>query len=207
MTVHDPCLGQDFTPPSHDKARALGRQLASRILPRLTAATPGTVHAPISIRARTIELPLDNLEFLVAPMLGLLDRGHSSWMKLRTEVAIVTVGNAGLACVPGEIYPEIVNGGIERAPGGDFDLDPVEVPPIREFMPGQVKFVLGLANDEIGYIIPKSEWDRQPPHLYGSSHGVYGEVNSVGPEAAPLIHAALRELAAPAGAPRAVASR
>jgi hypothetical protein len=60
-------------------------------------------------------------------------------------------------------------------------------------MPGQVKFVFGLANDELGYIIPKSEWDEKPPHLYDTK-GVYGEVNSCGPDTARLLHAALAEL-------------
>jgi hypothetical protein len=97
--------------------------------------------------------------------------------------------------VPGEIYPEIVNGGIERAPGADFDCDPVEVPPVRQLMPGRVKFVFGLANDEIGYIIPKSQWDRKPPYLYGSEKRVYGEINSLGPECGPTLHAAFQALA------------
>jgi len=135
---------------------------------------------------------------MAAPVLGLMDRGHTGWKRLRTEVSLVTVGDASIAALPGEIYPEIVNGGIERAPGGDFDIDPVEVPPIRQLMPGRVKFVFGLANDEIGYVIPKSEWDRKPPYLYGSARGVYGEVNSVGPETAPILHKAIAELCRPA---------
>ena len=93
----------------------------------------------------------------------------------------------------GEIYPEIINGGIERASGGDFDIEPVEVPSLRELMPGRLKFVFGLANDELGYIIPKSEWEEKPPYLYGSK-GVYGEVNSCGPDTGRLVHAALAEL-------------
>jgi hypothetical protein len=195
VTVRDPYLDEDFKKPTHDKARALGRQLASRILARLAATNaPASEYAPLSIRARTIEVPLDNNAFLAAPVLGLIDRGHQHWKTIRTEVALVTFGDASMACVPGEVYPEIVNGGIERAPGADFDVAPVEVPPLRELMPGQVKFVFGLANDEIGYIIPKSEWDRQPPYLYGANHGVYGEINSVGPAAAGKIHAALSEL-------------
>ena len=113
---------------------------------------------------------------------------------MRSEVALVTLGEASIACVPGELYPEIANGGIEKAPGADFQIDPVEVPPIREMMPGKIKFLFGLANDEVGYIIPKSEWDREPPYLYGSDHGVYGEVNSVGPDVAGVIHHAIQEL-------------
>jgi len=199
VTVHDPYLQQDFKEPSHDKTRALGRQLASRIIPLLEDTNaPAVERASIRIHARTIELPLENNGFLLAPVIGLIDRGHSHWRQLRTEVALVTVGDVSLACIPGEIYPEIVNGGIERAPGGDFDIEPVETPSIRSMMPGKVKFIFGLANDEIGYIIPKSEWDEKPPYLYNAKNGVYGEVNSVGPEAAGIIHRTIRELCGPA---------
>jgi hypothetical protein len=195
--VRDPVSGEELQKPSHEKARALGLQLAMRILPRLAEArASATNHAPIGIRARTLEMPLANKAFVAAAVLGLMDRGHSSWMKLRTEVALLTVGEASLACIPGEIYPELVNGGIERAPGGDFDIEPLEVPPLRALMPGRVKFLLGLANDEIGYIIPKSEWDQKPPYIYGSERGVYGEINSVGPETAGLLHRAFKEMCA-----------
>ncbi|HNQ88757.1 MAG TPA: hypothetical protein PKM73_09100 [Verrucomicrobiota bacterium] len=195
ITVRDPYLEQDFQKPSHDKARAVGHQLVSRILPRLRDTNTAFVtYAPIGIRARTVDLPVNNPLFLLAPILGLIDRGHVRWQTLRTEVALVTLGDASFACLPGEVYPEIVNGGIERAPGGDFDLDPVEVPPIRALMPGKIQFVLGLANDEIGYIIPKSEWDRRPPYLYGAAKRVYGEINSLGPETAPRLHQAFRDL-------------
>jgi hypothetical protein len=194
VTVRDPWLNEDFKEPSHEKSRAVGHQLAARILPKLTETNSVPADsAAISIRARTIELPVENKMFLAAAYLGLIDRGHVRWKKMRTEVALVTIGDASIACVPGEIYPEIVNGGIEHPEGADFDIAPVEVPPLRELMPGRIKFVFGLANDELGYLIPKSEWDVQPPRLYGSK-GVYGEINSCGPNAGPLVHAALAEL-------------
>jgi hypothetical protein len=88
-----------------------------------------------------------------------------------------------------------VNGGIESPEGADFGIEPVEVPPIREFLPGKVKFIVGLANDEIGYIVPKSEWDQKKPYLYNAERPVYGEINSLGPETAPLLHQMLKELA------------
>ena len=199
-TVPDPYLEQDFQKPTHEKARALGRQLASKVLPLLMDTnTAFSDPLPIGIYAKTIELPLYNKMFLLAGYLGLLDRGYVRWRTLRTEVAVVTLGDITLSCVPGEIYPEIVNGGIEQAPGGDFQVQPVEVPPLRELMPGRYKFVLGLANDEVGYLIPKSEWDEKPPYLYGADHAPYGEINSVGPDAAGCVHKALKELCALAG--------
>lgn len=195
VTVRDPYLERDFQAPSHDKSRAVGRQLAARILPVLRdRAVAGTTHAPLAVQARTIELPVDNVPFLVAPVLGLLDRGHSRWRQMRSEIAVLRFGESSIACIPGEIYPEIVNGGNVRAPGGDFDLEPVEVPPLRALLPGRVKFVFGLANDEIGYIIPKSAWDRKPPYLFGAAKPVYGEVNSLGPDTAPALHAGIRGL-------------
>lgn len=193
VTVHDPFLKTDFKEPSHDKTRAVGNQIASRILDRIaTAHDPGVGTLPMGIEARTLDLPLRNTGFMLASMLGLLERGHSRWLHFRTEVGILRLGEVSMACIPGEVYPEIVNGGIVRAPGGDYDIEPLEVPPLRELMPGRVKFVLGLANDEIGYILPKSEWDTEPPHLFGAQGAPYGEVNSVGPDTAWILHQALR---------------
>ncbi|MFM7101942.1 MAG: hypothetical protein ACKO3N_12315, partial [Verrucomicrobiota bacterium] len=192
-TVRDPFSGEEFRKPSHEKTRALGSQLARRVLDRLLVApkAPEAATVPIGIQARTIRLSLDNPGFLVAGLLGILNRGHSAWREVRTEVALITVGEASMLCVPGEIYPEIVNGGVVKAEGADFGVDPVEVPPLRELMPGRVKFVFGLANDEIGYIVPKSQWDARPPHPYHDGKKPYGEVNSMGPETGPRLHAEL----------------
>ena len=195
VTVRDPFLEEDFKTPSHEKTRALGNQLVRRLLRAVASSNAApTAEVPIAVQARTVHLPLDNRNFVLAGMLGLLDRGHSPWMHIRSEVAAIRVGDATIACIPGEIYPELVNGGIVRAPGGDFDIEPLEVPPIRDLMPGRVKFVFGLANDELGYIIPKSQWDTRPPFLYGADRAPYGEINSVGPETAFLLHGAFREL-------------
>ncbi len=194
-TVHDPFLDADFKEPTHEKARALGCQLANRVLPVLLSTNAVfTNHLPIGIQAKTIELKLTNKGYYLAGFLGLINRGHVKWATLRSEVAILTLGDASIACVPGEIYPEIVNGGIESPPGADFQIEPVEVPPLRELMPGKVKFVFGLANDELGYLVPKSQWDEKLPYTYGAKGRPYGEINSVGPDAAPTIYRALKLL-------------
>jgi hypothetical protein len=139
-------------------------------------------------------LRIDNPLFRIAAGIGLVGRGQPRLNHIRTEVGMRTFGDASIACVPGERYPEIANGGIDRPAGADFDVAPVEVPSIRDGMPGRVKFLIGLANDEIGYIIPKSEWDDAAPWLYGSAQRHYGEINSLGPDTGPAIHAALQQL-------------
>jgi len=61
-------------------------------------------------------------------------------------------------------------------------------------MPGKYKFVLGMSNDMIGYIIPKSEWDETDPFLYNQSSSPYGEINSLGPDTAPVLHGELTKM-------------
>lgn len=200
LTIRDPFLNQNFKTPSHDKSRALGHNLAARVLDGVASLqTPPDLNPTLAIHAETLNLPLDNPNFILAPILGLINRGQVQWRTLRTEVNFIQLGQASILCVPGEIYPEIVNGGVVRAPGGDYDIDPVEAPPLRALMPGQVRFIFGLANDEIGYIIPRSEWDSRPPHLFGAPKAPYGEVNSLGPSTAPLLYQALKSLMTPDG--------
>jgi hypothetical protein len=117
----------------------------------------------------------------------------SGWMQKRTEAAAWSIGPASFLTFPGELYPEILNGGVEALPGRDFEVDPLEVPPLRELMPGDFRFGIGLANDEIGYIIPKSQWDVKKPYIY-RDRPCYGEENSLGAETAPLLHNELRLL-------------
>jgi hypothetical protein len=196
-TVVDPYTQQSFTAPSHDKARALGRRLAQAALGAVRGGGGVAQTEPrIALAARTIDLKIDNTLFRLASALGLFGRGQPRLNTIRSEVAVVTFGEASVTCVPGELYPEIANGGIAHPPGADFDITPVETPSLRELMPGRVKFLIGLANDEVGYIIPKSEWDNEAPWLYGSAERHYGEINSLGPDTGPRIHAELKALAA-----------
>lgn len=194
-TVIDPYSGAAHTTPSHQKARAVGRRLGHILLSTIAEQTAQPEPEPqLSIAARTIDLPVDNALFRLALAVGTIDRGQPRINRIRSEVALITIGGASIATVPGELYPEIANGGIVRPQGADFTLDPVEVPPLRELLPGRVKFLFGLANDAIGYIIPKSEWDAEAPWLYGASERPYGEQVSLGPNTGPLIHDGLRRL-------------
>ena len=194
VTIKDPRTGEAFAEPSFGKADAEGRQLATLAMQALKLDTsPPLKEVSIRLMAHTFELPLDNRMFQLGVALGLLNTGYSSWGNFRTEMAGFTINSptetvASFLTVPGEIYPEIVNGGVESPEGGDFAIKPIETPPLRTLMKGKYKFVLGLANDELGYMVPKSQWDTEAPHAYGLKKPPYGEVNSIGPETAPLVH-------------------
>ncbi|MDN5217071.1 hypothetical protein QQ020_33680 [Fulvivirgaceae bacterium BMA12] len=174
--------------PSYDKAKAIGDQIGLMALGAVE--NPDTVieRASISIRAKTLTMELDNPMLLLASSIGLLNRGGPGINTLRTEVAAFKVGPATFLCIPGEIYPEILHGGVENPAGRDFDIEPIEVPAIQNQMPGKYRFYVGLANDEIGYIIPKSEWDNELPYLYLDERDTYGEENSLGPNTGPVIY-------------------
>ncbi len=194
LAVKDPFTGIEYTDPSFEKAEAQGRTLSLLALTAMENPVETINSAGISLVARNITLPIQNTLFKLGTALGVLNRGTSGWMKIRTEISAFTFGSVSFVNIPGEIYPEIVNGGIEAPEGRDFDIQPLEVPAIRELMKGKHKFVIGLANDEIGYIIPKSQWDHKAPFSYGVERSPYGEVNSVGSETAPLIHAGVRNV-------------
>jgi len=182
-----------YNEPSYAKTKAVGYKVALLSLDAL--ANPDTIieNPTISLKAKTLNLTLDNPNFVLGAVIGLLDKGMTEWKKTRSEIAVFTIGPASFISVPGEIYPEIVNGGVIAVEGQDFKIDPIETPHLRKLMPGKYKFVIGLSNDEIGYIIPKSEWDVEPPFMYDPT-GPYGEENSFGPETAPVLYKEFVEL-------------
>lgn len=91
---------------------------------------------------------------------------------------------------------ELVNGGVQRYPGADYPAAPIE-PALRSLLKTRYQFIFGLGNDELGYLIPKAEWDEQPPWLGNSPTPFYGEINSAGPDAAGAVRRALAELIQP----------
>ena len=196
LAVADPFTGEEYTEPTFGKAEAQGKQLALLALNAMDQ--PGDVidSAGISLIVRTVILPLDNNLFRLGAALGVLNGSTTGWMKMRTELSVFTIGPVSFATLPGEVYPEIINGGIESPEGRDYMVEPVEVPSVRDMMQGKYKFVLGITNDEIGYIIPKSQWDVKAPFTYNRTRAPYGEENSLGPETAVILYRHLMEMLA-----------
>ncbi len=168
------------------KTRALGENLALRTVELLDQESRPLRDHRLGLVAETVFLPIEGT-FKYPIMLGII---HPGWYdgKAKTEIDALRLGEIEMLWIPGEIYPEIVDGGIESPEGADFPGTPVEVPPLRQEMKGGLNLVIGLANDEVGYILPKTQWDSRPPHTYGRTKAPYGEINSGGPEAGPIIH-------------------
>lgn len=194
LTIKDPFTGQKFKEPTFEKAAAQGKQLSLLVLNAMEHPVEIIDTAGISLVVRTLYMSIENTMFQLGTTLGVLDRGTTGWMKMRSEIAVFKIGPLEFATLPGEVYPEIINGGVESPEGQDFKIQPIEVPAVRDMMQGKYKFIFGLANDEIGYIVPKSQWDAVAPFTYGRKDRPYGEVNSLGPETAPTLHRNLKEM-------------
>ncbi|MDP4657099.1 MAG: hypothetical protein NWS90_08015 [Algoriphagus sp.] len=189
QVIKDPYTGIIYQEQTPEKLLAQGKALAKVTLETLNDSSLKVYSSlDLGIRARSISLAMDNSLFQLAAFVGIFDRGFVGWKKIRSEISAWKLGPATFVHVPGELYPEILHGGIESPNGADFKIDPVEVPALKEKIPGQYIFFSGMSNDMIGYIVPKSQWDVNPPFSYDYQDRPYGEINSLGPETAPKIH-------------------
>lgn len=197
--VPDPASGRPAPENSFLKAELIGRRVAEAAAVAIENAGPVNADQ-IEFQETRIEIPVANQGFQLAAKADLY-KGRKKMTAsgaTTTPVGMVRLSSRQkplleIALVPGELYPELSVGGVARYSGADFPDAPIE-PPIKKMMTAAYQMLVGLADDEIGYIIPKAEWDQNPPYLNNAPKPWYGEVNSVGPEAAPRIAQALEGL-------------
>jgi hypothetical protein len=139
---------------THDEAKATGLGLASLVKDLAATAQPPATFKYV-VETRRVEIPMTNARFklLVDARGGTMVRGRTV-----TEMALISLGESQLVTIPGELLPEI-----------SFE--------IQEKMTGFPRILVGLANDELGYIIPE----------YDFRADAYEESMSQGPATAPIV--------------------
>ncbi len=212
VTVRDES-GQALPDASFEKATRLGELVAGEALRALAEdGEDATLDGRLRWQVRELLLPFDNLEMTAAVMLGLLPRqtydarGRETEPSLyggfiRTEVAVIELGGLQIATAPGELYPESALVGplgetyyqAPQDPGADFQGAECELPLEARMRPDAIRLVLGLANDELGYLVPKCQFDRAAPYAYGRDEPQYGEGFAVSPETTPRLFEAYQE--------------
>ena len=191
--------------------RAYGHAVADLAIQAADQAEPLAIE-PFQVSTKTIAIPVENALYRAARVARIVIRDGYLWTgdfekigdrqtmenvdkvgSVLTEVAYLRMGDLHLACLPGELYPELVYGKFQNPvePNVDFPTAALE-PSVASILPGPKWLLFGLANDELGYIIPKRQWDRESPFAYGRERPQYGEINSCGPEVAPILLEALR---------------
>ena len=214
VTATDAKDGKAHKSGSFGALEVYGAKIAQRTEAAVSSAQPVRL-SPWTLRQRDVYLPVDNMIYRLGHQLGVLKRAMHLWSgdttrvvtvaegagsgkraAVRTRAGVLTLGEVQIALVPGEIYPELVLGQVpEPAPGGaDFPEAAVE-PSLLSQLTARHKLVIGLAQDEIGYILPKRQWDAKAPWTYGRTSAPYGEINSLGPDTAPLLLPLYKDLA------------
>jgi len=146
-------------------AESMGNTMADRAVELLQGATP-VAEAAIRFKSSPLLTPMDNQDFLKAIQAGILPNLVREG-NVHTEVAVATVGPAQIVTIPGEAQPKI-----------NFTL--------KEAMTGQPKFVFGICQDELGYILV--------PEDYGTDNYKYETSMSIGKGIAPALIDALMTL-------------
>lgn len=158
-------------------------------------APADTTHASIEWKSTTVRLGAEAPPRAAALFGG--EGGAGDPAGVTTEVGLLTLRTAGgpilqVACLPGSIYPELFLGGIPdpQDPAADIPGAARETP-VRSLLQAQVAMIAGVCGDDVGEIIPASEWDERPPFAYGLKSPQRGEESSPGPGTAAALLKAL----------------
>lgn len=158
----------------------------------------GTIRQEVYFKA-------ENTILLIAAKAGILEANEyrfpdGSGFAMKSEISYLEIDSLKILMLPCEIFPELVYGGYlsaeESATGYGAELNPV---PLLEIV-GDDVMIIGLANDELGYVLPPNDYilHEETPYfengrdIHDRRH--YEETNSLGPETAAKIADAVTEI-------------
>lgn len=176
-----------------ENLNCVGEMLAQAILEQDTE----TLVAPtLAVSRVEFDAPLDNTLYLLYKFLGVLgntihDGDGATGYSVRSELSVLSLGDVSMLLLPGEIFPELVLG--DSLGAGD----PEALKDIAASFGYEKLITVGLTNDELGYIVPPSDFvlNEELPYIStveDSAENHYEETNSIGPALAPIIADAAR---------------
>jgi hypothetical protein len=157
-----------------ERAFQRGRELAAATLASYQTSDTLSVDA-IRLRSKRVRFPVENEAWKQLAAIGTIQRAISD--SVETEITWFAIGPAQFATHPGETAPYY---GLET----------------KRLMGGGPRFVLGLANDALGYILKPVYFDDKT-----KPHAEYLTSMSVGKPTGPLILETLSKLIPPAPQP------
>ena len=159
----------------------------------------------VNVKTEAIEISCNNTALILVRLLGVLNndiaKDEDGNISIISEVSYMELGNKqiGIYMIPGELSPELESGNFLSAEASANKTE-VKYKSLSEMTQCEHNFVLGLCNDELGYIIPENDFYLHEWLPYfnnavdesGRKH--YEETNSLGPQAAGTILEAMDEL-------------
>jgi hypothetical protein len=173
-------LGGMMTPDVKDhsfaEAEFMGLKLAEEGLKALSAVKGSEQVSVIGVEKKEIKAKLTNILYKLAFGRKLLPDVRDKQGYVHTEVNLIKIGDLWLATVPGELLPKL---GL-RLKKQLLDAG------------AKVAGVIGLANDELGYILPTEDFKYPWNPFKPGKH--YEETNSIGKEIAPRVMEGIKSL-------------
>ncbi len=160
----------------------------------------------INVKSVPLKIEASNFVLIVARLLKVINndiyRGKKrSKAFVATETGYLELGKrqVGMFLIPGELFPELWNGEF-MSPEISATGNEAQYNVITKMNRCDHHFVVGLCNDEIGYIIPDNDFilNEKMPYInaghdrHGRRH--YEETNSVGPYTARTVLDATKEI-------------
>jgi hypothetical protein len=201
--------GDTYQAASFEKADSIGQIIGEMALDALDVGEQ--VQGPkLRFMAQSFPLEVSNTSFLFAFDNGILEReviDVGGVDGIETEMALVDVGPLRMVTVPGELLPELAVGGYDgshvHAPGvplidpGNPNPPDLTGAPVGPYLlerlaaddPLRYPWIIGLGNDELGYIIPEYDFilDRGVPYWQEAEGDHYEETNSIGPHMSTVV--------------------
>ncbi len=138
----------------------------------------------LNIRLKEVKIPIENPLLAAAGKLRLANytvmRSGKGKYSVYTEIGYMEIGKSLKICmVPGEFCCDLLTGGASLYKEGSVHRKDFPYPHLRKIF-GEDAMAFGLANDEIGYIVPDNDYTMGDPldhyhelvslgHLTGSS--------------------------------------
>jgi hypothetical protein len=155
-----------------DGVAAMGQAYAGAALAALAQSALAEI-PKFEFRRATFSLPMTNPLFVRAQDAGVLRRRGLAEGELTTTCAYVDLGPTQMITIPGELLPRL-----------GFEL--------KAALPGPVRVLAGIAEDELGYILPDDQFIA--PANYLNPGAQYEESMSIGPNTGSLVMAAATKL-------------
>jgi len=151
-------------------AEKMGKTYAESAASAIEGSSPlGPKNIRISLAKKIVEFPLKNWRFEYAFKQGILTREQADpeTLNLKAEVDCFTVGPARFVTAPGELFPSLA-----------FE--------IKGLIKEKYKFILTLANDELGYMMTREQFSDKTYE--------YEQSMSLGENTGPILMEAIRAL-------------
>lgn len=202
--------GDTFSGPSFDAADSIGQLLGEAALDALDGATELT-EPKLRVMGNTFELPVENTLYVLGFNAGVIERDElieDTPQRIITEMMLLELGPLRMLTIPGELLPEIAVGGYDGSAlhtdeatllGQDNPMPPdLDAAPSAPYLFERLSpadapraWLIGLGNDELGYIIPEYDFvvPDSMPYFNEAEGDHYEETNSLGPETAGILEA------------------